>query len=61
MKSVAGKPKLSEVSSRPSSLLIKPPRVVCVAEKIGISYSTARPLNSSAIVFDVSITIYIYV
>ena len=46
---VAGSPKLSEVSSRPISVEPKPVLVVCVAEKIGRSNSTARPLSSSAI------------
>ena len=48
---VAGEPKLSEVSSRPISVLLKPCLVVCVAEMIGTLCSTARPLNSSAMDF----------
>ena len=46
---VAGKPKDSDVSSKPISVDTKPLLVVWVAEKIGKSNSTARPLSSSAI------------
>ena len=46
---VAGKPKLSDVSSKPISVLVNPVLVVCVADTIGTLYSTANPLNSSAI------------
>ena len=46
---VAGKPKLSLVSSSPGSDEVKPDRVVCVAETIGTPNSTASPRNSSAI------------
>ena len=46
---VAGKPNDSETSSRPGSEFVKPDLVVCVADTIGNSNSTARPRNSSAI------------
>ena len=46
---VAGRPKLSDVSSRPISVDTNPERVVCVADIIGKFVSTANPLSSSAI------------
>ena len=46
---VAGRPKLSAVSSRPTSLDTKPVLVVYVADIIGTFVSTASPLSSSAI------------
>ena len=46
---VAGRPKLSLVSSRPISVDTKPDLVVCVADIIGTFVSTANPLSSSAI------------
>jgi hypothetical protein len=46
---VAGRPKLSDVSSNPTSLLEYPLLVVCVADIIGTFVSTASPLSSSAI------------
>jgi hypothetical protein len=46
---VAGKPKLSAVSSKPISVETNPVLVVCVAENKGTLNSTASPLNSSAI------------
>ena len=46
---VAGRPKDSDVSSRPISLDTKPDLVVCVADIIGTFVSTARPRSYSAI------------
>ena len=46
---VAGSPKLSDVSSKPTSEETNPDLVVWVADIIGRFDSTANPLSSSAI------------